>query len=88
MRFQKMKFVPMVLTLLFAGQIASGDDHALREVCKAECPTAKTEDEAHRCMDEVVKKKKGDKKFRKSDCFAAHRDHEKHEKAEGDGHSH
>lgn len=62
------------------------EDHKLREVCKAECPSSKTEDDAHKCMDDVAKKKKADKKFRKSDCFAAYREHEKHEKEEGHKH--
>lgn len=83
-----MKSVKLILALgLLSPAFAMGsEDHGMLEVCKAECPQAKTEDDAHKCMDEVVKKKKNDKKFRKSDCFAAHKEHEKHEKEEGHNH--
>ncbi|MGE4108235.1 MAG: hypothetical protein AB7F66_13555 [Bacteriovoracia bacterium] len=77
-----------VVAFSLVGSAWSGasEDHKMVEVCKAECPSAKTEDEAHKCMDGVAKKKAGDKKFRKSDCYAAYREHEKHEKE--DGHKH
>lgn len=65
---------------------ASEDHPSLQTACQAECPAAKTEDEAHKCMKAVVKKKKADKKFRKSDCFEALREHEKHEKESGHKH--
>lgn len=74
-----------LVTSIGRSTLAEGD-HQMKDLCKAECPNAKTEDETHKCMDEVVKKKKDDKKFRKSDCFAAYREHEKHEKE--DGHKH
>jgi hypothetical protein len=61
-------------------------DHDLKEACKVECPSATTEHEAHKCMKDVVKAKKADKKFRKSDCYAALREHEKHEEQEGHKH--
>lgn len=73
----------LITIMLAAISVQAADSHsetALQDACKAECPTAKTEDEAHACLKEVVKKKKSDKKFRKSDCFAALKEHEKHEK--------
>jgi hypothetical protein len=76
----------IALSLASAGTAFASEDHNLMAACKAECPTAKTEHEAHACMKEVVKKKKGDKKFRKSDCFEALREHEKHEKESGHSH--
>ncbi len=78
----------IVLLLALASPLLANaeEDHKMLEVCKAECPQAKTEDETHKCMDEVVKKKAKDKKFRKTDCHEAYREHEKHEKE--DGHSH
>ncbi len=80
--------------LIFAGLISSsilstaqaGDGHTMMESCKTECPDAKTEDEAHRCMKGVAKKKKGDKAFGKSECLHAMKEHEKHEKAHGHKH--
>lgn len=74
------------IALSLAPVVRAEEDHKLREVCKSECPSAKDEHEAHKCMDDVAKKKKADKKFRKSDCFAAYREHEKHEKEEGHKH--
>lgn len=52
----------------------------MKDACKTECPKAKTEDEAHTCMDGVAKKKAGDKKFIESKCFHAYQEHEKEEK--------
>lgn len=62
------------------------EDHGMMEACKVECPQAKSEHESHQCMEGIVQKKKSDKKFRKSDCYAAFKEHEKHEKE--DGHKH
>lgn len=76
----------IVLGLMVPGLATAAEDHGIMNVCKAECPQAKTEEEAHKCMEGVMKKKKSDRKFRKSDCFAAVTDHEKHEK--GEGHQH
>ena len=53
---------------------------ALVAACKAECPTAKTEHEAHDCTKKLNKKK--DAKFSESACFKAHVEHEKHEAKE------
>lgn len=65
----------------------ASEDHGMMELCKTECPSAKTEHETHKCMDELAKKKKkNDKKFRKTDCYSAYREHEKHEKEEGHSH--
>lgn len=76
----------LVLSLVAPAFALASEDHGMLEVCKAECPKAQSEDEAHKCMEDVAKKKKSDKKFRKSDCFAAYKEHEKHEKE--DGHKH
>ncbi len=83
-----MKHLVIVFTLSLGSPLVAlaSEDHGMMQLCKAECPSAKTEDEAHKCMDEVVKKKKADKSFRKSDCHAAYREHEKHEKQEGHKH--
>lgn len=83
-----MKVLKYVLTIglivpAFAG---ASEDHGLLEVCKTECPTAKSEADALKCMQGLADKKKNDKKFRKSDCYSAFKDHEKHEKE--DGHNH
>ncbi len=80
----------LLITLLalstYGTVVWASDDHNLLEVCKSECPQAQTEEESHACMKEVVKKKKSDKKFRKSDCHEAVREHEKHEKKAGHKH--
>lgn len=76
----------LALSLVSPNFVFASEDHGMLEVCKSECPSSKTEDEAHKCMEGVVKKKKNDKKFRKSDCYAAFREHEKHEKE--DNHQH
>lgn len=80
----------LFITLIAIGSLSNfanaSEDHNLLEVCKTECPQAKNEEEAHTCMKEVVKKKKADKKFRKSDCYEAVREHEKHEKEAGHKH--
>lgn len=81
-----------VLGLMLPGSANAHGDHeghggqGILEACKAECPKATTEEEAHTCMEGVVKKKKADRKFRKTDCYAAVQDHEKKEK--DDGHKH
>lgn len=82
-RFLKVALTVLALTPFYA---FSSEDHNLREACKSECPSAKTEDEAHKCMSDVMKKKKDDRKFKKSDCAAAYREHEKHEKEENHSH--
>lgn len=83
-----MKALNFILALGLTAPVfaVASEDHGMLEVCKAECPKAQSEDEAHKCMEGVAKKKKNDKKFRKSDCFAAYKEHEKHEKE--DGHQH
>lgn len=75
----------LVLVLTAPTFAFASEDHGMLDVCKAECPKAQSENEAHLCMEDIVKKK-NDKKFRKSDCFAAFKEHEKHEKE--DGHEH
>lgn len=70
----------IVVGILSSIGVSASDDHGLLSACKAECPSAKTEDEAHKCLEGVVKNKKSDKKFRKSDCFEAFREAEKHDK--------
>lgn len=83
-----MKYIKITLSLCIFASLPSfaSEDHNMKEACKAECPSAKTEEDAHKCMKEVVSKKKDDRKFRKSDCYEAFREHEKHEKEEGHQH--
>ena len=84
----KKKFLGVVLSALLVLPVSvnASEDHGMMELCKAECPLAKTEHETHKCMDELSKKKKNDKKFRKTDCYSAYREHEKHEKEQGHSH--
>lgn len=82
---KKINLTLAVLGIMSVTAVAS-DEHNLRESCKLECPSAKTEDEAHKCMAAVVKKKKADKKFRKSDCYEAFKEHEKHDSEKGHKH--
>ena len=80
-------FALMGITLVNLNSTAhAGDDHTMISACKAECPDAKTEHDAHKCMKVVVKKKKGDKGFKKSECFHAFEEHEKSEKESGHKH--
>lgn len=72
--------IAIMFTAISAQAAESHSEAALQEACKAECPSAKSEDEAHTCMKGIVKNKKNDKKFRKSDCYSAFKEHEKHEK--------
>lgn len=85
-----MKISVLILMGFFSSSLLpsahAGDGHTMMESCKAECPEAKTEDEAHKCMKGVAKKKKGDKAFGKSECLHAMKEHEKHEKAHGHKH--
>lgn len=83
-----MRYRNFILALaLTAPAVAfASEDHGLLEVCKSECPSAQSESDAHKCMEGVVKKKKSDRKFRKTDCYAAFKEHEEHEKE--DGHKH
>lgn len=64
------------------------------DACKAECPDAKTEDEAHVCVEKIAGAKKKDKKWKESKCSKAYKEHEVHEEHEyhkdheKDGHKH
>ena len=62
--------------------------HSMLEACKAQCPTAKTEDETHKCLEALPKKKKSEKAFKDSECFHAYQEHEKAEKSGKHGHKH
>lgn len=83
-----MKYVSLAILLgmnVAVSAVAEGDhSHNIQEACKAECPKAQSEDEVSKCMEGVVKKKSSDKKFKKTECFAAFQEHE-HGK---DGHKH
>lgn len=78
------KLVLLFLVSLGSSGYAAEKGHTMLEQCKAECPEAKSEDDAHKCMKTVVKKKKGDAAFKKSECFHAMKEHEHNEK----GHKH
>ena len=75
----KVLFLILATGFLLPMGVRASEDHHLQEACKAECPSAKSEHEAHECMKNVVKIKKNDRKFRKSDCYEILREHEKHE---------
>lgn len=79
-------FMSTVIVMALCSLAQASEDHTLVESCKAECPTAKTEHEAHKCMDAVAKKKAADKSFKKSECFHAYQEHEKAEKKHGHKH--
>jgi hypothetical protein len=76
----------LLTAMLFPPSLNASEDHGMMELCKTECPSAKTEHETHKCMDELAKKRKNDKKFRKTDCYSAYREHEKHENESGHNH--
>ncbi len=78
------KSVLLILLTISSYTYAADKGHSMLEQCKAECPDAKSEDDAHKCMKNVVKKKKGDASFKKSECFHATKEHEHNEK----GHKH
>ena len=89
-----MKSMLYVLVLLSISQNIWADEHnhshgekgqGLRDACKVECPTAKTEHEAHECMKKLVKKDKQKKLFG-TDCFKALKEHEAEEKKHGHKH--
>lgn len=85
-----MKALVLFITGLGLFGIANAKDgeKALNKVCKVECPNAKDEEEAMKCLKDVVAKKKDDKKFRKSDCHAAFKEHSSHDHGKEDGHQH
>lgn len=76
----------LVSLLAFGGAAYAHEGPPLNELCKAECPQAKDEAEATKCMDGLAVKKKDDRKFRKTDCFAAYKDHKAHSKEDSHGH--
>lgn len=100
-----MKSVLICALVIFFGfslNVGADDhDHAhvekskgLQVACKAECPAAKTEHQAHDCMKKLVKNNKS-KKLSGTACFKALEAHEaeeknhKHGKGKGhDGHKH
>lgn len=82
----KTLLITIMLAAISAQAADSHSETALQDACKADCPSAKSEDEAHACMKGIVKNKKNDKKFRKSDCYSAFKEHEKHEKDHGHKH--
>ncbi|HMN67487.1 MAG TPA: hypothetical protein PKC28_03015 [Bdellovibrionales bacterium] len=74
------------LTMFAIHMVASAADnaatkpaHDVMAACKAECPQAKSNDDAHKCAE---KKGRLNKEFRKSKCWEVN---EEFEKAAGDG---
>ena len=53
--------------------------HSMLEECSSYCPNAKDEHAMHKCMKKIVKEKKGDAAFEKSECFHSVKEHEKNE---------
>jgi hypothetical protein len=78
--------IVMVLGFMMPLPASAAEGPSIHDLCKAECPKAQNEEEAHKCMEQVIQKKKSDRKFRKTDCYAAVKEHEKHEKEEGHKH--
>lgn len=83
-----MKLAIILSSLIIMGSFAHAEEgHVdLATACKKECPAAQTEEEADKCMDKLSKEKKADKKFRKTDCFAAYKEHKEHESKAGHSH--
>lgn len=66
------------------GHSHEGGGNKLQEACKVECPSAKSDHEAHDCLRKLVKKKDS-KLVADSDCSMALKTHEAEEKARGHG---
>lgn len=73
-----MKIILVMLGLTFSFSqfqaFASEEVTALVEACKADCPKAKTNEEAHKCAE---KKGRLNKEFRKSKCWEINEEYEK-----------
>lgn len=83
-----MKALVLCAGVLLGSQFAMAEGESLVSACKAECPKAKSEHEAHACLDKLAKTKKNDAKWKESACFKAYKAHEEHEKKEGHGDEH
>lgn len=84
-----------IATLIGTLQIVEADEHGhsphdksnkLQVACKAECPDAKSDHEAHDCLRKLLKKDKS-KKLSSTSCFKALQEHEADEKKHS-GHKH
>lgn len=70
----KALFISLALTLSHAPAFANEGAISLVETCKADCPKAKSDEEAHKC---VEKKGRLNKEFRKSKCWEVNEAYEK-----------
>lgn len=72
----KFIFVTISLTIILSPFLALANEPATSLVlaCKADCPKAKTNDEAHKCAE---KKGRLNKEFRKSKCWEINEEYEK-----------
>lgn len=73
-----MKILFAILGLSFSlshfQAFANEETVSLMATCKADCPKAKTDEEAHKC---VEKKGRLNKEFRKSKCWEVNEEYEK-----------
>ena len=84
-----MKSVMIASAVVLGSQFAMAEGKELVDACKTECPAAKTEHDAHQCLDKLAKTKKNDAKWKATACFKAYQAHEEAEKKEGhDDHKH
>lgn len=60
---------------------AAEESSNLVATCKADCPKAKTDEEAHKCAE---KKGRLNKEFRKSKCWEVNEEYEKKAAAKGE----
>lgn len=83
-----MKAVLIFVALSMSTGVALAEEgHAdLKELCKVECPTAASEEDAVKCVEKITKEKKQDRKFKKSDCYSAYKEHAEHESKSGHKH--
>ena len=81
-----MKLKLVILTLAFSfiqtTAFASETSPGVVEACKADCPKAKTDEDAHKCAE---KKGRLNKEFRKSKCWEVNEEYEKKVAAEKEG---
>lgn len=66
--------VGLALSLSHLQALANEDSASLVTTCKADCPKARTDEEAHKCAE---KKGRLNKEFRKSKCWEVNEEYEK-----------
>lgn len=66
--------IGLAMILAHTSAFANESAVSLVEICKADCPKAKSDEEAHKC---VEKKGRLNKEFRKSKCWEVNEEYEK-----------